>query len=191
MGHQSGKGPDSPFAAENEVRIRLVNPGDTDAIRHVFQDAFESQGEEISRLSIDLLSDETGRPSFGLIGESEGDTVGCVIFSGAHISGCDHITASILAPLAVVRRRQRKGIGRTLIESGIRHLGERGTDLVFVLGDPAYYGRHGFGARHQIQAPYELPYPEAWMVRELNPGAIESAKGRFSCARTLMAPEHW
>jgi len=162
-----------------------------DTICHVFRDAFDSEGETIAGLASDMMKDESDQPSFALIAEGNGETAGCVIFSPARISGSEILSASILAPLAVVKRFQRMGIGRKLIEAGLSHLREQGTDLVSVLGDPAYDVRYGFSARHHVQPSYELPYPEAWMIRELSPGSIGSAKGRFECSRALMAPEHW
>jgi putative acetyltransferase len=70
-------------------------------------------------------------------------------------------------------------------------LKDRGTDLVFVLGDPGYYSRYGFTHNHHVSPPYELPYREAWMAIALKGDALESASGQILCARSLNAPEHW
>jgi putative acetyltransferase len=39
---------------------------------------------------------------------------------------------------------QRQGIGRSLIEAGLTQARQLGWEVVFVLGDPAYYSRFGF-----------------------------------------------
>src|SRR5690606_17370642 len=52
--------------------------------------------------------------------------------------------AVALAPVAVLPAQQRQGLGKALIEDGLRILKERGETLVFVLGSTDYYGRFGF-----------------------------------------------
>lgn len=99
--------------------------------------------------------------------------------------------AYILAPLAVAGRYRGKGIGRALVERGLQALRERGADLVFVLGDPRYYGRYGFSPHHRVRAPYDLAHPEAWMAMALQGTALDSVSGRLVCARSLSDPKHW
>jgi putative acetyltransferase len=78
-----------------------------------------------------------------------------------------------------------------LIEAGLSQLKQRGAEIVLVLGDPNYYSRVGFRAGHNIEPPYELAYPEAWMALELAPGKLERAAGVARCASALSSPEHW
>ena len=68
--------------------------------------------------------------------------------------------AALLGPLAVRPERQRQGIGRALIAAGMEQLRDAGAVRVFVLGDPAYYGRSGFTAERETPPPY--PLPDAW-----------------------------
>ena len=82
----------------------------------------------------------------------------------------------MLAPLAVVPECQKQGVGGTLVKHGLELLSKSGVDLVFVLGYPEYYTRHGFapaGVRG-FDAPYPIPEKnsDAWMVFELRPGVI-------------------
>ena len=67
--------------------------------------------------------------------------------------------AVALAPLAVAADLRRRGIGAALVRRGLALLAERGEQLVFVLGDPAYYARFGFdpGAAGSFQSPYAGP----------------------------------
>jgi putative acetyltransferase len=103
------------------------------------------------------------------------------------------IACSILAPLAVVPAFQRRGVGRALIEHGARVLAESGVKLIFVLGDPAYYTRCGFGPAtpHGLRAPYPIVPEEAWMVRSLVPGLLGKVEGTVACAASLARPEYW
>jgi len=89
-----------------------------------------------------------------------------------------------------------KGIGGELIKEGLRLLSESDVDLVFVLGHPDYYPRHGFkpnAGALGFEAPYPIPteHADAWMVQELNTGVIGTLKGKVICADELDKPEHW
>ncbi len=75
-----------------------------------------------------------------------------------------------LAPLAVLPERQGQGVGRALMEEGLRRV----SAPVLVLGDPAYYGRFGFepAAPRGITNPWRIDGPE-WMVRgEAEPAEV-------------------
>ena len=64
--------------------------------------------------------------------------------------------AVALAPLAVAADLRCRGIGAALVRRGLALLAERGEQLVFVLGEPAYYARFGFDpeAAGSFQSPY-------------------------------------
>jgi len=95
----------------------------------------------------------------------------------------------------VLPDEQSRGIGGRLIEEGLRRLRESGVDLVFVLGHPEYYPRHGFVPAGALG--YEAPYPvpeedaEAWMVQELQPGRAVEARGKVRCCEVLDQTQHW
>jgi putative acetyltransferase len=67
--------------------------------------------------------------------------------------------------------------------------------LVFVLGHPDYYPRHGFepAGPQGLDAPYPIPaaHEDAWMVLALRPGVIGKLRGRVVCADALDKPEYW
>jgi putative acetyltransferase len=174
------------------MKIRAATADDAEPIGNLHLDAFgKDEGPAVSRLAIDLLADETAQPLLALVAENGTDIVGSIIFSAVEVRGCEGIVAYILAPLAVASSFQRRGIGRALIERGLQILKDRGTDLVFVLGNPKYYSRYGFVHHHHFSPPYELPYREAWMAISLRGNALESATGQIVCARSLSAPEYW
>ena len=64
---------------------------------------------------------------------------------------------AILAPLAVVPDAQGQGIGGALIEHGLSLLQRSGVGLVFVLGHPGYYPRHGFEPAGRLG--FDAPFP--------------------------------
>jgi predicted N-acetyltransferase YhbS len=174
------------------VSIREATVDDFESIRNVHLDAFgKVDGAVVSKLAVDLLTDETAKPLLSLVADAESRIIGSIIFTTVRVQGREGKITYILAPLAVARDFQRKGIGRALIEHGLQMLSGKGADLVFVLGDPNYYGRYGFSHNHRVLPPYQLGYPRAWMALELKRGALEAVSGQIACANALSAPEHW
>ena len=174
------------------MKIRESVENDKKSIRKVHKNAFgQSEGETVSQLAIDLLEDKTALPILSLVAEQDNEIIGNVIFSSVNIEGAEGISAYILAPLAVIKDNQRKGIGTKLINQGLESLRKRGAEIVLVLGDPNYYTRTGFKAGHNLKAPYKLEYPEAWMAQGLVEGVLTKAQGVVRCASSLSSPEHW
>lgn len=173
------------------MRIREAQSSDAEGIRGVHLAAFGEEGPVVADLALALIADESAKPILVLVAESEKGVVGSIVFSSVHIPGSECGPSYILAPLAVAPEMQRVGVGRQLIESGLTVLRERGAKLVFVLGDPRYYGKFGFGTGHKVRAPYDLPYPEAWMCLPLGEVVPEKIEGQLVCAKSLNRPEHW
>jgi putative acetyltransferase len=87
------------------------------------------------------------------------------------------IVAVALAPVAVLPRYQRQGIGRRLIRHGLDTLRGPGERVVIVVGHPEYYPRFGFSSA--LACSLESPFaPEAFMALELSPGALKGIRGR-------------
>ena len=182
---------------ESTLRIRESTESDLRDVLDVETRAFGNEkGSVIADLVHGLLSDPTARPLLSLIAVNDDQAVGHILFTKARLANSrESISAVILAPLAVIPEAQRLGVGGRLIEEGLRLLSESGVELVFVLGHPGYYPRHGFrpaGVRG-FEAPYPIPdeHADAWMVQELRPGVIDGAGGRVACAEVLNRPEHW
>jgi putative acetyltransferase len=80
------------------------------------------------------------------------------------------VPGAALAPLAVAADVQRRGIGSALVRDGLQLLAACGEQLVFVLGDPAYYTRFGFdvASASSFVSPYAGSH---FMVRRLTQAA--------------------
>lgn len=164
---------------------------------HVEKQAFgNDKGSEIVDLVNGLLNDPSAMPLLSLIAVNDDQAIGHILFTKAHITySKESISAAILAPLAVIPDAQSQGVGGRLIKEGLKLLSESGVELVFVLGHPEYYPRHGFKPAGSLgfEAPYPIPdeHANAWMVQELRPGLIGSVSGKIICADVLNQPEHW
>lgn len=184
--------------------IRETAEKDLPAILQIHRLAFGQ--EEEAALTAAILQDPSAEPVVSLIALVDGEPAGHILFSRARLSGTPSSgprsssaeagpAAAILAPLAVVPAAQGQGIGGALIRRGLEELSRAGTALVFVLGYPAYYQRHGFQAAGRLG--FAAPYPiaehnaDAWMVKML--GADPAGKGdwQVTCADTLNKPEYW
>jgi putative acetyltransferase len=173
--------------------IREALSSELDQALSVQRAAFASDDE--AALVRDLVSDKSAAPFLSLLAFHNDRAVGHVLFTRADLDPKAPLETTILAPLAVVPDFQKQGIGGKLIEHGLQILLQSGGDLVFVLGYPEYYSRHGF--RPAIERGFHAPYPipenkaAAWMVRALRPQVIGGFAGRVICADALNKPEYW
>lgn len=179
------------------IRIFRAVEEDRVVIAELVTAAFgPDEGPEISTLVAALEADPTARPVVSLVARSDATVVGHILFTAALLDPpAQGIFAAILAPLSVAPGFQSKGIGGSLISEGLLVLAEAGVDLVFVLGHPGYYPRHGFapaGVRG-LEAPYPIPdeVADAWMVLALRPGILDRVRGRVVCADALDDPTFW
>lgn len=130
------------------IAIRPARDDDAGGIRTVHEAAFGRYTE--SRL-VDMLA-AGGRAALSLVADLGGAIVGHVL-----LSRLDSPEGALsLAPLAVLPSHQHLGIGSTLVESAIDLARKRGATAIFVLGDPAYYGRFGFSV--ESARPFPSPY---------------------------------
>jgi putative acetyltransferase len=92
--------------------------------------------------------------------------VGHIVLSKMHAP----FRALGLGPIAVLPERQNKGIGSKLISEALARARADAWDGVFVVGDPAYYGRFGFNAHlaSDFLSPYAGPYLMALALRAQN-----------------------
>ena len=176
------------------MHIREASDSDLDDILSVERVAFGYDKE--AQLVRDLLGDASATPLLSLLAFEDDRAVGHSLFTRVRFAETQSTASmAILAPLAIVPDFQRQGIGGKLIERGLQLLSKSGVDLVFVLGHPEYYPRHGFKPAGNLgfEAPYPIPdeHADAWMVQALRPNVIGSVCGKIICADTLSKPEHW
>lgn len=176
------------------MHITEATTHDLDHVLAVERAAFGQ--EEEATLTAELLGDASAQPSLSLLAWDGERPIGHILFTAARIEGAgEGISVALLAPLAVVPEAQRQGVGGALIEHGLAELRRRGVALVFVLGHPEYYPRHGFepAGVQGLDAPYPIPeeLAGAWMVQALQPGVLGEVRGTVICADALSKPEYW
>jgi len=151
-------------------------PADRGAIHAVNAAAFDTDAE--ARL-VDVLRAHAGL-TLSLVAEQGGEIVGHIAFSPVTVTRADGsvVLGVGLAPMAVVPRLQRAGIGGRLIAEGLRRLRAAGHRFCVVVGHPDYYPRHGFAAASAHGLRWDRAVPdEVFMVQELAPGGLDGVSG--------------
>jgi putative acetyltransferase len=106
-----------------------------------------------------------------IVAEDNG-IVGHVLLSRMNVVADERALDALgLAPVAVVPDRQREGIGSALVEAAVREAKSAGTQMLFLLGEPGFYGRFGFTAvaAKRFDSPYAGPYFQALPLVDLPP----------------------
>ncbi|WP_461533942.1 GNAT family N-acetyltransferase [Sinomicrobium sp.] len=87
-------------------------------------------------------------------------------------------TSLALAPVAVLKKYQGKGIGGKLIEEAHRKAKELGFDSVILLGHEKYYPKFGYEMtkNYGIKLPFEVP-DENCMLIKLTENALKDITG--------------
>jgi putative acetyltransferase len=150
------------------VKIRAETGADHDEIRRINDEAFggtrESELVDAIRATDRFVSD------LSLLAVYKGQSLGHVISSYVDLElvpGTRRVLQ--VGPLAVLPSHQRRGIGSALMRETIRRADERGEPLLLIEGNPAYYGRFGFGRADEagIEPPPKAHGPQYFMFRPL------------------------
>ena len=158
--------------------LREETPADYSAIHALIETAFKTarvkQGDE---------QDYVGRlrkaggyiPELALVA-AEGDRLtGHVVFVRQKVDadGGSEANCLLLGCLSVALECRGKGVGAALVREGLRRAAEMDFNAVFVVGDPAYYGRFGFKEIDRFGCRYlgGIPAPFVQAV-ELKPDAL-------------------
>ncbi|WP_420406164.1 GNAT family N-acetyltransferase [Nisaea sp.] len=147
------------------VEIREYLAGDAPALEPLYSAAFPE--EDLLPLVRALHSERSGVLS--LVAVADNVPAGHIVFTTCGISG-NPARAALLGPLAVSSIERNRGIGGRLVKEGLSRLAAEGIRKVFVLGDPAYYGRFGFAPESDVVPPYPLPvaWRDAWQSFDLD-----------------------
>lgn len=155
--------------------IRPERAEDVAAVRRINEAAFDRPDEADL---VDRLRERV--PSYlALVAVLDGEVVGHIAFTPVTLDPArPGLDVRGLAPMAVLPRYQRAGVGSALVQAGLDACRRDGADGVVVLGHPDYYPRFGFepAAAFGLASEYDVP-PEAFMVQALRPGALGGVDG--------------
>ncbi|MET0839752.1 MAG: GNAT family N-acetyltransferase [Marmoricola sp.] len=148
-----------------EVLVRPARAGDD--VSSVVRDAFGDQGDQLVALWAELEVSDLLRGS--LVAEVDGSVVGHVGLSHAWVDARrELLDVWLLSPLGVVRTQQGSGIGTRLLAAAVDEARASGTPLLFLEGDPGYYGARGFERADRLgfaPASARTPAPAFQVVR--------------------------
>jgi predicted N-acetyltransferase YhbS len=115
--------------------------------------------------------------SLSLCAAFDGRILGGIRFTAIRIGPEDN--AVLLGPLVVDPAQKGRGIGRALVQEGLRRAKADGFGLVLLVGDMPYYGRFGFQPVPfgQITLPGPVD-PARLLALELIPGTLSRAAGQ-------------
>lgn len=176
------------------MKIRSANSSDSDQIRRLHRDAFgPDEGEAVAKLACDLLDQPSTPESLHLVAEIDGELAGHVAFSPVRARSTGDFAGFILAPLAVAAGNRKKGVGKALVEAGLRELADQGVEFVLVYGDPVYYERFGFRTdlAEAFSPPFPLKFPFGWQALDLAGDAEAPEPREIECVEALNRPELW
>ncbi len=161
--------------------IRASTPGDLHAIEAVYPDAFPN--EDLVPLVHDLLRGQ--HDVLSLLGTVASSLIAHVIFTKGRVAGSP-LGVALLGPVAIASAWQGRGAGSHIIRNGLERLQHDGIRRVFVLGDPAYYGRFGFAPEANVTTPYALPaeWVDAWQ-------SVQLGDGDAPASGTICLPKPW
>lgn len=171
----------------DSIEIRESIPSDLPAIEIVYSDAFPN--EDLLPLVMELLHEAP--LTLSLVAIIRSSLVGHVLFTKCGVAGSSFKLA-LLGPLAVASFWQRKGFGSALVRNGLQQLENDGVTNVYVLGDPAYYGRLDFMPETNVTPPYPLPaeWRGAWQSKGLVKAEVLN-RGELSLPRPWLQPALW
>ena len=178
------------------MSIKIISPDSQSELERLFKSVFtSSEGEREGRLVGKLassLASEIDDTRIVCLGKFDGEKlVGSVFFTRLETEQDRQIF--MLAPVAVATDSQRKGVGLSLIEFGLKQMRNRGVSVVVTYGDPAYYSRVGFQRLSEdlIKAPLKLSMPEGWLGQSLSEEPIPVVDERPECVAAFNNPAYW
>lgn len=164
------------------ISIRQETTLDYSAVEHVIQKAFEQV--EISdqtehQMVKRLRKTESFIPELSLVAEQENQIIGHILLSKIKVVDENEIhNALALAPVSVLPKFQRQGIGSKLIIESHRVAKSLAHKTIILIGHEKYYPRFGYKkcSQYNISFPFKVP-DDNCMVIELQKDALNKVKG--------------
>lgn len=155
------------------LTIEAARPGDAEAIEKLHARAFGPG--RFARSAYRVREQASHDLSMSFVARVESLLVGSVLLTPVHVG---QTRALMLGPLTVEPAFEGRGIGGALLTRCAEAARKNGFALIFLVGDAAYYGRHGY---HRIPpGQINMPGPvdlSRFLALELEPDALKSCRG--------------
>lgn len=150
------------------INIRKEEKDDYKAVYQLIKSAFltaeHSDGTE-QDLVHRLRESSAFIPELSLVATLNNTIIGHILFTKVRIGTSEQLA---LAPLAILPKYQRKGVGAQLIKAGHTIAKKLGYQYSIVLGSDDYYPRFGYvpTKNYNILPPFDVP-PQNFMLYPL------------------------
>lgn len=164
------------------MKIRREEIKDYKEVFKLIENAFENEvyTDHKEQFLVERLRNaEAFIPELSLVAEIDGEITGYILLTKIKIINNDiQKTSLALAPVAVLKKYQGKGIGGKLIEEAHRKAKELGFESVILLGHEKYYPKFGYEMtiKYGIKLPFDVP-DENCMLIELTENALKDITG--------------
>lgn len=164
------------------MNIRKEENKDYKSVFNLIENAFKDEiytDHKEQFLVERLRKSESFVPELSLVAEIDGEIVGYVLLTKIKIINNDlQKIALALAPIAVLKKYQGKGIGGKLILEAHQRARELGFGSVILLGHEKYYPKFEYKMtkNYGIKLPFEVP-DENCMLIELTKNALKDVSG--------------
>lgn len=173
------------------MNIRKEENKDYKSVFNLIENAFKDEiytDHKEQFLVERLRKSESFVPELSLLAEIDGEIVGYVLLTKIKIINSDlQKIALALAPIAVLKKYQGKGIGGKLILEAHQRAKELGFDSVILLGHEKYYPKFGYKMtkNYGIKLPFEVP-DENCMLIELTENALKDVSGTVAYPKEFL-----
>lgn len=164
------------------INVRKEVEKDYKVCEQIIDKAFEKEIHSDHRekhLVAKLRKSDVFIPELSLVAEVDNNVVGHIMYTKIIIKNDRKSDISLaLAPISVLPKYQRKGIGSKLINESLEIAKKLGYQSVIVLGHTEFYPKFGFvpASKWNIKCPCEV-LDEYFMALELQRGALNDVSG--------------
>jgi predicted N-acetyltransferase YhbS len=149
-----------------------------DFVRVAFETAKVSNGKEQDFVKV-LRASDRYIPELALVAEKNAKIIGHIMLTKTYVATSNSkFDVLLLAPLSVDLDYRKRGVGTNLVTRSFEIAKNLGYKAVFVVGDPAFYGRFGFETSALFGIKHVPEILEQFiMVHELTAGVFAGITG--------------
>ena len=152
-----------------------------DFVYEIFEKTSFSDGTVEKSLVREIREKPYYIPQLDIVAEENGEIVGHFMLSKLPISNKYENEVLILSPVSVSINKQRHGVGKFMLQEGIKLASEMGYKGIVVEGDFRYYRRFGFKTSTEFGIYASMknlpPSEEYLMAMELCENGLENISG--------------